>query len=289
MEIISRARWGARHASAYRNYTAPLPAGEAWAHHSVTIAPDLVAPFDDDYAAIRTLERIGQDRFGWGISYTWLITPAGLIFEGHRVDGVGTHTADRNSRSRAICFVGNYEAQQLTEAQVRAAAWLLQHAHARGWLRTPRLNGGHRDVKATACPGRHAYAQLGRINQLAAGGPIEEDDMPNAREVADELLNTMLDMGWKRPGSTVTHKATVRTVLAWSDLRSQGTDRQIAALAGDLAGLKVAVQQLASDEALDLEAITAASEAGTRKALAEGTVNVDIDVTGPVEFAGEVK
>ncbi|PXY21115.1 N-acetylmuramoyl-L-alanine amidase [Prauserella muralis] len=168
MRIIPRSEWGARYASAYRNYDAPLPAQEVWLHHSVTVAPDVVAPFGDDYAAIRAIEQVGQDRFGWGISYTWLITPAGLIFQGHRVDGVGTHTGGRNSRARAICFVGNYEEDQPTDAQIEAAAWLLWHAHAKGWIRAPRLNGGHRDLKSTACPGRHAYDRIDDINELAA-------------------------------------------------------------------------------------------------------------------------
>lgn len=168
MEIISRAQWGARYASAYRNYDAPLPAPDVWLHHSVTIAPDVVPPFDDDYAAIRTIEQVGQNRFGWGISYTWLITPAGLIFQGHRVDGVGTHTANRNSSSRAICFVGNYEANVPTAEQLQATAWLLRHAKAQGWIEDAMLTGGHRDLKATACPGINAYRLIDDINALAA-------------------------------------------------------------------------------------------------------------------------
>lgn len=190
MRIIQRAEWGARHDSAYKGYNAPLPATETWLHHSVTIAPDLVPPFTDDYAAIRTLEQIGEDRFGYGISYTWLITPAGLIFEGHRVDGVGTHTGGRNSRARAICLVGNYEDAEPTDEQITAAAWLLQHAHQRGWIDRPALDGGHRDLKATACPGIKAYRRIDDINRLAAGPPItEEDDMPTADEIAKAVWN----------------------------------------------------------------------------------------------------
>lgn len=177
--VIPRGEWGARHDNG--SGSAPLPASEVWLHHSVTIAPDLVPPYDDDYAAIRTLEAIGEQRFGRGISYTWPITPAGLIFEGHSPNRLGTHTGGRNSISRAICFVGNYDVQLPTRAQMQAAAWLLQEGQRRGWIRNARLNGGHRDVKATGCPGQHAYAAIGAINSLAAGPPIteiiEEDDL----------------------------------------------------------------------------------------------------------------
>lgn len=172
--IITRAEWGARHdnGSGYR----PLPATQVWLHHSVTTAPDLTPPFDDDYAAIRALEQVGEDRFGRGISYTWPITPAGLVFEGHSVDRVGSHTANRNTVACAICFVGNYDAATPTAAQLRSAAWLLQRAHRAGWIDAPRLDGGHRDLKATACPGLHAYAAIPEINRLAAGPPVPEED-----------------------------------------------------------------------------------------------------------------
>ncbi|CAM3298048.1 peptidoglycan recognition family protein [Kibdelosporangium persicum] len=177
--IILRGEWGAAHDNG--SGSAPLPASEMWLHHSVTIAPDVVAPFDDDYAAVRALEAVGEQRFGRGISYTWAITPSGLIFEGHSVGRLGAHTGGRNSIARAICFIGNYDVQRPTNAQIQAAAWVLQEAQRHGWIRHARLNGGHRDVKATSCPGQHAYAAIGLINSLAAGPPItaitEEDDL----------------------------------------------------------------------------------------------------------------
>lgn len=179
MRIVSRSEWGARYPNGCTS--APLPAAEVWLHHSVTSAAN--GP-----AIIREIERIGQSRFGCGISYTWLITLDGAIFEGHSVNRQGTHTGGRNDRSRAICFVGNYEEIRPTGAQLRSAGWLLQHARANGWITAARLAGGHRDLTATACPGRHAYAAIPTINQLAGGGPIEEgDDMANADEIASVL------------------------------------------------------------------------------------------------------
>lgn len=174
MRIITRAEWGAAHDDGAG--PAPLPAEEVFLHHSVTVAPDLEPPFDDDFAAIRTLERIGEERFGRGISYTFPITPAGLVFEGHGVDRKGAHTAGRNSRARAIVFVGNYDAGRPTEQQLDAAAWLLVHGWLSGWWKRAELTGGHRDVSSTACPGRHAYAAIPVINR-------------RAKALADALLN----------------------------------------------------------------------------------------------------
>ena len=193
MIIISRAAWGARHAAAYKNRDAPLPAARVWLHHSVTIAPDLVPPADDDDAAVRTLERIGQHRFGWGISYTFAVTPSGRVYEGHRIDGLGAHTAGQNSTSRAVCLVGDYDRRTPTGEQRRAVAELLAHGHRRGWWTQPRLAGGHRDAPGarTACPGRHGHAAIPEINQLAgrlaAGAQPEEDLMPSPEQLAEAV------------------------------------------------------------------------------------------------------
>ncbi len=131
MRIIPRSEWGAVHDDG--SGPAPLPAQEVWLHHSVTIAPDLLPPFDDDDAAIRTLERIGEQRFGRGISYTFAITPVGRIYQGHGIGRQGAHTAKRNSIARAICLIGNYDVARPTREQLDAAAWLLREGKARGW------------------------------------------------------------------------------------------------------------------------------------------------------------
>lgn len=163
--IIPRAEWGARYdngAGARR-----LPCQQTFLHHSVTIAPDLLPPFDDDYAAIRAIEKIGESRFGRGISYTFLVTPAGLVFEGHGIDRIGSHTAGRNTIAAGICLVGNYDTTPPTTAMLDAVGWLLAHGYLNGWWDAVALDGGHRDLKATACPGRFAYAELENINGRA--------------------------------------------------------------------------------------------------------------------------
>lgn len=292
LTIISRARWGARHDRGFG--PAALPALEVWLHHSVTIAPDLVwidadrdGVEDDEERAMRLLEQIGEDRFGGGISYTFAVMPSGRIYEGHGVDREGAHLAHRNGIARSVVLVGDYRRRPPTDAQVRSVAWLLQHGKRRGWWRHDRLAGGHRQAPAasTECPGDAALATIPRISQLAAGSPItEEDDMPTAKEVAEEtvrqLLAVKLNMQWERADGTA-HVVPLRTVLEWTDRRASATNARIAAVAGRLDGLAELVRQLGADEELDLAAVSAAAEAGTRKALEEGVVHVDVDVTVP--------
>lgn len=168
MRIIPRGEWGARFTRGFG--PAPLPAREVWLHHSATAAPNAVPPFGDDDAAVRSLETIGQQRFGRGISYTFVITPSGRVYEGHGVDRVGAHTAGRNTVGRAICLIGNYEVIRPTGAQLDAIVTLLQHGRDQGWWIAARLTGGHRDAPgaSTACPGRFLYATIPTLNQRAA-------------------------------------------------------------------------------------------------------------------------
>lgn len=203
LAIVSRVRWGARHERGFG--PAPLPASEVWLHHSVTVAPssDPAA----ERRAMRTLEDIGEQRFGRGISYTFAVMPSGRIYDGHGVDRVGAHTAGRNSIARAIVLVGNYEASRPTNAQIRAVAALLQHGDAAGWWRRARLNGGHQQAPgaSTACPGRHAMAVIPRVNQLAAGPPVGQDPAPAPREDDDMVRFMKGDSRAPIPGTDSTY------------------------------------------------------------------------------------
>lgn len=183
MQIITREQWGARYEAGFG--PAPLPAREVWLHHSVTAAPDLEPPFDDEDQAMRQLEEIGERRFGRGISYTFAVMPTGRVYEGHGVDREGAHTRGRNATSRAIVLVGNYDVDEPTPEQLEAAAQLLADGWWAGWWAAPGLAGGHRQVPgaATVCPGRYGLASVAQVNRRAtaiAAAPIspEDDDMP---------------------------------------------------------------------------------------------------------------
>jgi hypothetical protein len=166
VEIISRTDWGARYAAGFG--TAPLPAREVWLHHTATSTPPATASEDEDAGDVRQVERIGQDRFGGGISYTFAVTPSGRVFEGTGVMRKGAHTKGRNSIARAIVLVGNFDVTRPPPQQLDAVAWLLAYGYHSEWW-PAQLTGGHRDAPgaSTACPGRFAHAAIGGINTAA--------------------------------------------------------------------------------------------------------------------------
>lgn len=165
--LIPRSAWGARYSDGVG--PRPLPISEWWLHHSVTIAPDLLPPFTDDDAAIRTLENIGQARFGRGISYTFPVTPVGRIYVGHSMPRVGSHTLGHNTVGAAFVLVGDYTKRPPSNAQRDAIAQRMVIEHAAGRANRHTLNGGHRDASgnSTDCPGDAAEDAIPDINARA--------------------------------------------------------------------------------------------------------------------------
>jgi hypothetical protein len=293
VNIVSRADWGARHEDGAG--PAPLPAEEVWLHHSVTVAPDLVPPYDDEDAAMRVLEAIGEAKFGRGVSYTFAVMPSGRVFAGHSPGRLGAHTKGRNSRARAIVLVGNYDRDQPGAAQLEATAALLVHGERQGYWTGNQLAGGHRDVPgaATVCPGRHAHALITFINYRAAaiarGATVvhlEEDHMP----LTDADVAKIWRYGIAGPdvvtgiGAPSTEAwAAVAGVLGRSEraaraaeamLTRPGADVDVAALAGLLADRITAddVIERLSPAALQSIAVAVANEEARRMAGAKTEV-----------------
>src|SRR5690554_3856956 len=150
------------------NFPGPLspakmtrPANEFFLHHSVTAAAN-------GANVVRNVANIGVQRFGRA-SYSFAITLDGAIYE-MQGDNIGAHTANRNSTSFGVVLVGNYDNTQMTNAQINSVAWLYRNLVSRGLLRSGAPIRGHRDVSATACPGRTAYAALAQIRHLVNAG-----------------------------------------------------------------------------------------------------------------------
>lgn len=174
VDYIGRKTWGAQYAAGSGDR--PIPCAEAWLHHTVTLAPDLAftdlnkdSVDDDERDAMRQIERIGQSRFGAGFSYNLAIMPSGRCYVGCGVRRIGTHTGGRNTKALGIVLVGDYSKSQVPAPMRASLVEVLRDAKRLGWLKAAKLNGGHRDLKNTGCPGDHAYALIGAVNAEAQG------------------------------------------------------------------------------------------------------------------------
>lgn len=103
------------------------------------------------------------------IAYSFMVMPSGRIYMGRgwrvRDAATGTSTGSRHGVSLSICFAGNFEVRTPTTAALDAARWLIYTGQKRDFI-TKKLDiFGHRDWKATACPGANLYVQLSYIRK----------------------------------------------------------------------------------------------------------------------------
>ena len=159
-------------------------------HHTVVTdsdaTPNVFESQDECFAQMRRLQTIRPD-LGLDVPYnlvafvvdTGFSRPCLLVCEGRGLMRSGAHTRGHNRSALGIAFQGNFELappECLDELLIELGEWLQ-------WLKPskplhysisfPNLfdsrpeDGrhcwGHRDFKATACPGKHLWDRLGLI------------------------------------------------------------------------------------------------------------------------------
>lgn len=115
-----------------------------------------------------------MDTRGWSdVAYNFCIDDDGVIYEGRGFFAAGGHTKGDNTKSHAICFMGNFENREPTQAALVAAAELARYGREIGaW---GEITGSHRDAQAwgyspkngTLCAGKHVQNKLGAIRWLS--------------------------------------------------------------------------------------------------------------------------
>lgn len=166
--IATREDWGARHNDGSGNR--PLPFEGYVLHHSAGAQVGANASVDAEKAQMRSLEGTGQQRFGNGISYPWVVFQSGRIYQGLSPQRVGAHTRGINSTHSAICMPGNHEIQPVTGAQMQGIARIMVAEKQLGITQSARILFGHRGAPGanTACPGRYGMEAIDEINAIAA-------------------------------------------------------------------------------------------------------------------------
>lgn len=189
MRIISRAEWGAP----------PVIAGRMGAVKRMFLHHTATGNSGDERADMRRIRQIGLNRGFADISYSFIVFPSGNIYEGRGWGRVGAHTSGFNSTSYAISLAGNYETQPMTDAQVNACQWIIAEGTRRGYLARAGLAlFGHRDVRATACPGRNAYA---RLDAIRSGVPIVTGPAPSPAPIPRPAPPALAEWPTMRRGS----------------------------------------------------------------------------------------
>ena len=104
------------------------------------------------------IAKICYDRGLGGMAYHLGIERNGRIVVLQPFERRTNHTAGHNSKAVAVVFLGNYEKYPLNQAQKDAAEKVRRLMHYHGI----KVEFFHRDVRATACPGRNVVQALKR-------------------------------------------------------------------------------------------------------------------------------
>jgi len=127
----------------FGNLTARKSTKRAIIHHSAS--PDVPASTIHGW-------HLGQK---WaGIGYHFVIRSGGAIERGRPEHTIGSHSGPAgNGDSIGIVLTGNFETGKPTAAQIESLVWLLKDYLQPKYGQLTVI--GHKDVMATACPGRN--------------------------------------------------------------------------------------------------------------------------------------
>jgi uncharacterized protein with LGFP repeats len=131
-------------------------------------------------AMVRSMYAYHVKSRGWcDLGYNFLVDRFGRAFEGRyggaQLPVLGAHTGSFNANSFGVSLIGNFDQvappAPMLETTARIIAWKMD-ANYRSPTATIVLDGsklhtvsGHRDTKATACPGKNLYAKLPWLKQ----------------------------------------------------------------------------------------------------------------------------
>lgn len=99
-----------------------------------------------------------------GIGYHFYIKSDGTIYRGRPIIYIGAHCKGYNATSIGICFEGNFEIENPTNAQ--KIAWQNLRAYLRKEIPTIIYLNYHKELYATACPGKNCtFTELSDIKE----------------------------------------------------------------------------------------------------------------------------
>ena len=150
------------------------------------------------HAAIKTASaedihraHLQRDNGTWaGIGYHLYIRKDGSIHRGRPLWASGAHVLNENWHTVGVCVEGNYDVETTMPAAqlnaVREALRYLKGIYPNAAIKC------HRDMQATACPGRYyPLAEVLKYNAPVTPAESEDEDMTDeqVRKIVREMLN----------------------------------------------------------------------------------------------------
>lgn len=219
MKFVTRAEWGAR-APRHRS-TASLRAVSTghWNGGAVTIGGETT--FDHRYCAslVRGTQNFHMDEQGWSdIAYNFVVCQHGYVFEGRGLNVInganGTNTA--NASSHAVMALSG-QGNPFTDEEKLGYVDCIKYIDAN--TAAPYGSIGHRDHKATECPGGDRYGWIHSGMPL----PVTEPEKPKViMFLPGTDVHAIVDHAYQTIVGRPPENADVRATWAWTLASEQG-------------------------------------------------------------------
>lgn len=151
--IVPRSEWKAADPRPYKQH---VPT-QITVHHE---GGKILSPTADGGQRLKNIQTwcMGPDRNWTDVPYHYLIAADGTVYEGRNVNTVGETNTEYDPTSHLlICFLGNYQQQELNDKLLDVLTRLIAHFCKKHNI-SPELISTHRDhSKQTTCPGEKIY------------------------------------------------------------------------------------------------------------------------------------
>lgn len=181
MEYFTRSEWGAKPPKS-RRAMSPKQVSHFFLHHAA-------ATYPSGKKAMQAIQRFHQDSRGWAdYAYNWGVDEEGNIWEGRGWGAQGGHTRGWNTKSVAVCYMGD-GSRPVSKAALKAIMTVANEADRH--FGRPLVRQAHRDVGSTACPGNWLYDWWQDASQRPSDAPSEEKTPVKRSPIPD------LRAGWR--------------------------------------------------------------------------------------------
>ncbi|XP_058790796.1 peptidoglycan-recognition protein SC2-like [Phymastichus coffea] len=153
--LVTRSEWSSRTPAKPASPLHVLPSPYVIVSHTATGQCNTLARCKSIVHSIQDYH-MGQN--GWDdIGYNFLVGGDGNIYEGRGWDVQGAHTKNYNSKSIGLSFIGNFNKEQPTDAQLEAAKSFLDYGLQNKKISDNYKLLGQRQLISTVSPGDLLY------------------------------------------------------------------------------------------------------------------------------------
>ncbi|ALC43425.1 PGRP-LB [Drosophila busckii] len=157
LQIEPRSSWGAVAARSPSRVRGPVE--YVIIHHSDN--PNGCSTSQQCQRMIKAIQSDHKGRRSFSdIGYNFIIAGDGKVYEGRGFGLQGSHAPNYNRNSIGIVFIGNFESSAPSAQMLQNAKDLIELAKQQGHLKQDYTLLGHRQTKATACPGTALYNEI---------------------------------------------------------------------------------------------------------------------------------